>query len=363
MKISSYNITDVSYHYVGIRVLASLPSDSSREAQFSSVSRNVLKYASDKALRLMLPAPRGDFRSVGEKVCQELVHLGLAKSSYAKGYSLTDVGRAALQLLNEGRYLELRRKMVELHLKTYDNLRHLLSKQLDGACIWSPVVDATRYTQKDYIEQLLKPTIGPQADSVATAILLKGSADTAKKTEDLVRDAVLRHVFPNLRMSVPLFRSMCDRLVSLRLLNIMKATVEDCEFAKSYSPCRSSAPTVDWYTMLAVTLSHAESFDIYLSEPDMKDGRMREALLSAIEESFLRLTAQAGYYDLPQVRDIACEKLMIPEAAFDEGVNELLDLQPSPVTVGLTYEGISGRRKPLVRIRQSIQVFNLIRRA
>ena len=53
---------------------------------------------------------------------------------------------------------------------------------------------------------------------------------------------------------------------------------------------------------------------------------------------------------------------MIPEAAFDEGVNELLDVQPSPVTVGLTYEGISGRRKPLVRARQSIQIFNLIRR-
>ena len=90
---------------------------------------------------------------------------------------------------------------------------------------------------------------------------------------------------------------------------------------------------------------------------------MREVLLSAIEESFAKLIAQAGYYDLPQVRDFVCEKLMIPEAAFDEGVNELLDVQPSPLTVGLTYEGISGRRKPLVRTRQSIQIFNLIRRA
>lgn len=89
---------------------------------------------------------------------------------------------------------------------------------------------------------------------------------------------------------------------------------------------------------------------------------MRELLLAAIDEAFQRLEAQAGYYDLPQVRDIACEKLMIPEAAFDEGVNELLDLEPAPVTVGLSYEGISGRRKPLARVRQSTQIFNLIRR-
>lgn len=361
MNISSYNVTDVGYHYIGIRVLAS-QSRASREAQFSTVSRNVLKYASDKALRLMLPAPRGGFESVGEKVCQELVHLRLAKASRGLGYSLTEEGAIALRLLNEGRHSELRRMMTGLHLKTYDNLREVLSKQLDGACVWSPVVDAKRYTQEDYIERLLKPTLGPQARSIAVVFLQNQSALTPKKTEDLLRDTVLRHVFPSSRISVPLFRSMGDRLMSLRQLNIMKATVEDCEFAKSYSPCRASAPTVDWYTMLTVKLSDGELFDVYLSEPNMKHDRMRKIFLSAIDAALSRLVAQAGYYDLPQVRDFVCERLMIPEAAFDEGVNELLDLQPSPITVGLTYEGISGRRKPLVRARQSVQIFNLIRR-
>jgi hypothetical protein len=362
VNISSYNVTDVGYHYIGIRVIASLPTDSSREIQFSTVSRNVLKYASDKALRLMLPAPRGDFQSVGEKVCQELVHLGLAKASHGKGYSLTNEGKEVLRLLDGGRHLELRRKMVELHLMTYDNFREVLSKHLDAACVWSPVVDAKKYTQKAYVERLLKPTLGSQAEYSAAVALLNEDAKTPKKMEDLLRDIVLQHLFPATRISVPLFRSMSDRLMSLRLLNMMRATIEDCEFAKSYSPCRSREPAVDWYTMLAVTLPLGDRFDVYLSEPNMRDQGMQQALLSAIEESFLGLVAQAGYYDLPQVRDFVCEKLMIPEAAFDEGVNELLDLQPSPVTVGLTYEGISGRRKPLVRNRQSIQIFNLIRR-
>lgn len=362
MNISSYNVTDVGYHYIGIRVIANLPVDSSREMQFSTVSRNVLKYASDKALRLMLPAPRGDFQSVGEKVCQELVHLGLAKTSRGKSYSLTNEGREALRLLNEGKHQELRRKIVDLHIATYDNLREVLSKHLDGTPVWSPVVDAKRYMQKDYIVRLLKPTVGSQAESVASSLVVDASAETPKNTENLLRDVILHDVFPNTRISVPLFRSMSDRLMSMRLLNVMKATSEDCEFAKSYSPCRSTTPPVDWYTELVATLSDGEPFRIYLSEPNMQDDRMRKVFLAAIEESFLHLAAQAGYYDLPQVRDFVCEKLMIPEASFDEGVNELLDLQPSPITVGLTYEGISGRRKPLVRNRQSIQIFNLIRR-
>lgn len=362
MNISSYNVTDVGYHYIGIRVLASLPKESPRELQFSAISKNVLKYASDKALRLMLPAPRGDFQAVGEKVCQELVHLHLASASRGGGYFLTELGKEALRLLNQGSHVELRRKMVELHLKTYDNLREILSKELDGNSVWSPVVDAKKFTQQDYIERLLRPTFGSEANSAATKVLSEGEAETPKKVENLLRDAVLGHVFPNTRISVSLFRSMSDRLMSLRLVNIMKATVEDCEFLKNYSPCRSAAPTVDWYTILSVTLSQDTSFDIYLSEPNMKNAQMLRVLLSAVEQSLSKLPEQAGYYDLPQVRDAVCETLMIPEASFDEGINELLDLQPSPITVGLTYEEISGRRKPLVRNRQSIQIFNLIRR-
>ena len=68
MRITSYNITDISYHYIGLRVLAGLPSTARREEQTNAISRNVLKYVSDKALRLMLPEPKGTFEIVGEKV-------------------------------------------------------------------------------------------------------------------------------------------------------------------------------------------------------------------------------------------------------------------------------------------------------
>ena len=50
MNISSYNITDVGYHYIGLRVLGNLPSTARREEQTETVSRSVRKYVSDKAL-------------------------------------------------------------------------------------------------------------------------------------------------------------------------------------------------------------------------------------------------------------------------------------------------------------------------
>ena len=140
MKITSFNIADVGYHYIGLRVLKSLPT-TTKEAQGSAISKNVAKYTSDKALRLMLPAPKGDFTTIGEKICQELVHMDLAETSQRKGYSLTPVGEELLAMLNEGRHQELRRGMAELHLRTYDNLRQVLAVQLDGNCIWSPVED------------------------------------------------------------------------------------------------------------------------------------------------------------------------------------------------------------------------------
>jgi hypothetical protein len=82
-----------------------------------------------------------------------------------------------------------------------------------------------------------------------------------------------------------------------------------------------------------------------------------------MDEAYAGLTAAAGYYDLPEVRDFVCERLLIPEAAFDEGLNALLDQQPPQLTVGLQYERISGRRKPLVRSRETTQIYNLIRSA
>ncbi len=363
MNISSYNVTDVGYHYIGLRVLANLGSKRPREAQFSAVSANVLKYANDKSLRLMLPAPRGDFQTVGEKVCQELVHLGLAEAPYGSGYGLTPLGRESLELLNQKHHAELRRRMIERHLKTYDNLREVLTKQLDEYAIWSPVVDAKRFSHVEYIAQLLKPTYGSDALEAADNIRLSGLTESAKKTEDVVRQAILDRVYAPDGIRLPLFRSMCDRLASLRLVNIMRATVDDCEFAKYYSPCSSGKSLMTWHVGLSVTLNGDNQFQFFVSEPDMKDEVICDFLLAELLDALQGLRSQAGYYDLPQVRDTVCERMWIPEAAFDEGVNELLDRQPSPVTVGLTYEGISGRRKPLVRSRESIQIFNLLRRA
>ena len=81
MNISSYNITDVTYHYIGLRVLANSPEDTGRTIQVREISRNVQKFVTDKALRLMLSQPGGTFQGTGEKVCQELVHFRFARSS------------------------------------------------------------------------------------------------------------------------------------------------------------------------------------------------------------------------------------------------------------------------------------------
>ena len=51
MNITSYNITDVSYHYIGLRVLKGMGGKSERGHQTVAISRSVLKYVSDKALR------------------------------------------------------------------------------------------------------------------------------------------------------------------------------------------------------------------------------------------------------------------------------------------------------------------------
>jgi hypothetical protein len=79
MNISSFNITDVGYHYIGLRVVAAMP-EASREEQNAMISRSVLKFARERALRLMLPEPKGTYDTVGEKVCQELAHFEFAEA-------------------------------------------------------------------------------------------------------------------------------------------------------------------------------------------------------------------------------------------------------------------------------------------
>ena len=113
MNITSFTITDVGYHYIGLRVLAALATDQ-REQQIATVSRNVLKYARDNALRLQLPEPRVNFETIGKKVCQELVHFEFAQLVRGGGYQLTAEGNRVLDLLNSKQYRLCERSVREV---------------------------------------------------------------------------------------------------------------------------------------------------------------------------------------------------------------------------------------------------------
>ena len=309
----------------------------------------------------MLPEPRGTFETSGVKIVQELAHLGLAVS--IKGsYELTDRGRIALDLLNDRRHNDLRRFMVRVHLQTYDNLRMVVQRHLVLDAVWRPVVSTANTTSREYIVSLLAPTFGSEAEKQADQLLFTLKWDSPKKVEDELNRLILQRTIPETRMGVPMFRAMCDRLTSLRLMNQMRSYRDGCEFLKSYTPCVDRAPPNDWYVFLNISLASGESFPIYLCEPDMAKIGISDKFLDAVYQAFTILTPTAGYFDLPEVRDTVSEYLRIPEAAFDEGLNRVLDLRPSPVTVGLAYEGTTGRRKPLVRDRDSNQIFNLIRK-
>lgn len=362
MKISSYNITDVGYHYIGLRVLAGLPSTSKRDEQTSAISRSVLKYVTDRSLRLMLPEPKGTFETIGEKVCQELVHFKFA-CSIQKAYELTTTGKEALALLDGRKHRELRKVMVAVHLSTYENLRAVVKRHIEIGYIWRPIVEAAKLTSPEYLNRLLIPSFDSDAQEMANNVWEEAQGRSPKKVEDLLHEKILQKVLPRISLNVPLFRSLCDRLVSLRILNIMRASSGGCEFDKSYSPCIFSAPPNDWYIPIKVHISSDEYFTVFFCEPTMGEKTSQQRLLAAIDEAFRILLPQAGYYDLANVRDFVCDYLRIPEASFDEGLNELLNLDPAPLTVGLKYEGISARRKPLVRNLGAIQIYNLIRRS
>ena len=357
MNITSYNITDVSYHYIGLRVLDAVPSSAGRPSQFEAISRGVVKYVNDKALRLMLPEPRGTFETIGIKVCQELVHLGLANSDRS-GYSLTESGKGTLQLLASRKYVKLRKVMIAKHIATYDNFHAVLQSHIDRGAIWRPIVDAKKIEHKGYLQALLTPTFGRNAATEVATRLDGHFSQTSKTIEAELHSKVIQHVIPNRKVGPPLFRTICDRLVSLRLLNIRRIDDKDCKFMKSYSPSVIRQPPHSWYEPLYVELP-SETYQIYLCEPDMSDKRNSDALLKSLDEALPQLMPEGGYYDIPEVRDVVCEALMIPEAAFDEGINSLLDRSPAVLSVGLRYERISGLRKPLVRNKQ---IVNLLRR-
>ncbi len=361
MRITSYNITDVNYHYIGLRVIDGLPETARREEQITTISRNILKYVQDKSLRLMLPEPRGTFETVGEKVCQELVHFQFAQS--IKGaYVLTDDGKQALFLLNQKYYSELRHLMIRIHLQTYDNLRAVFQRHMEVDCIYRPIVESAFLNQDSYIPTLLNPIFGNEAQRVSEDVLAKLARKSPKKIEDALQERIIQFFFPEEHISVALFRSLCDRLASLRLLNMRKVTHQGGEFIKNYSPCTLTTAVYPWHIILSIPIIDNETFSFYLSEPDFQDKETLNVFLQSINEAFSDLVPQGGYYDVPEIRDFVCEKLKIPESSFDEGMSQLLQRQSSPFTTGLRYDGISARRRPLVRPGENTQIYNLIRR-
>lgn len=362
MNISSFNITDVGYHYIGLRVLAAMP-QASREEQNATISRNVLKYARDKALRLMLPAPKSTYETVGEKICQELAHFGFAVASKGRGYEVTAAGLETLRLLNDKDFRELRRRMALVHLATYANLQAVVHVHIVRNGIPSPVVETARPIDTTYIKALLRPTFGPAAETEAEQLVEQVKGRSPKQVEDILRERMLKYLIPGCSLSVPLFRAMCDRLVSLRLLNAMKVVSGDADFYRTYSPCVEAPPTRPWHQQATTPLSTGGTYTIYLSEPNFENEDTQHSLIQGLDAAYLALKEQAGYFDLPDVRDFVCEHLSIPEGAFDEGIIALLEKPRPPLTLGLTYERITGRRKPLVRMGEPTQIYNLIRRA
>ncbi len=361
MNINSYNVTDVSYHYIGLRVLNAMPANSDRGQQTEAISRSVLKFVNDRALRLMLPEPKGTFQTVGEKICQELVHFQFAKSVQSR-FDLTETGKQALTLLADKKHQDLRRLMISVHLQTYDNLRAVVQTHLRQGTVWQPIVSSAGLAEPDYLERLLQPTFGQCAESVVYGLSESLTGQSPSKIEDTLRSKIQQKVMPNQKMGVALFRSICDRLVSLRLLNKSRTIAQICEFEKTYSPCVADSPPNSWYTPLQIPLADQTMYKIYLSEPAMANPNHQDCLLVALDQAFASLSPEGGYYDIPDLRDWVCEYLMIPEAAFDDGLNRLLDLQPPVLSAGLHYDRITSQRRPLVRTRQATQLHNLIRR-
>jgi hypothetical protein len=253
--------------------------------------------------------------------------------------------------------------MVTIHLQTYDNLRVVLERHFEIGAIWRPLVEAAQLEKPDYAVGLLEPTFHADAPAVVAAAQESLANLSAKKVEDELRTRILQRTLPHLGVGEALFRALSDRMLTLRLLNTRREVRPGGEFVKSYSPCVPAAPPHPWYTRLDIRLTKGETFTLYFPEPDMADPNTLARVFTSIEDAFGTLAPAAGYFDLPEVRDFVCERLLLPEAAFDEALNCLLDRQPAVLTVGLQYEGISSRRKPLVRTRETTQIYNLIRRA
>ena len=261
MKISSYNINDIAYHYIGVRVLDGMAGqNTTRAEQIAAISRNAYKYVSDKALRLMLPEPRGTYEAIGEKICQELVHMHFARATRGGPYELTENGEYIVRLLNERRYAELRKTMVSAHLSTYDNLRLVFFKHLELGALWRPILEAGTPVTKEMLRTFLTPIFREE-----TLDVLDGMADNllgrvGKQVEDEILSYFLRYYFGRDAMGIPLFRALCDRLISLRLINMTRAPCGKREFLKSYSTATRDQPSDPWYVPVSGTARECATF-------------------------------------------------------------------------------------------------------
>jgi hypothetical protein len=56
-----------------------------RKEQNAAISRSVLTYARDKALRQMLREPKSTYETVGERICQELADFKLLETTHGRG--------------------------------------------------------------------------------------------------------------------------------------------------------------------------------------------------------------------------------------------------------------------------------------
>ena len=362
MNITSYNIGDVTFHYVALRVLHKLPQGTEKARQFELISQSIYSHVCSRSLRLMLPEPKGTYKVAGEKVCRELAHFGFAHAQKGQPYGLTSAGLGALELLESKRYTDLRRLMAQVHLNTYSNLRAVLLFHLDGRPVWRPVVEEGRLGERNYVLRLLTPSLGEQSASRVASVVPFDNEQGLKSIESVLISKILTHLFGDFRMRVALFRTICDRLASLRLLNLRRDRSNGCEFNKTYSPCRSHAEECSWYKPLEVSNDPDDPATVYLSEPDMKASDWQDAVLSALDVAFQKLPSHGGYHAIPDLRDFVCERLMIPEPAFDEAVNALLDRPEAVLSAGLGYESITAQRKPIVRKRSGTQLHNLLRR-
>ena len=307
MNISSYNITDVTYHYIGLRVLDGMPSTSKRTEQIKTVASNVLKFVTDRNQTLMVAAPGTSYQGTAKKICTELEQFHFVKSKgrvAGSRYDLTESGRHVLDLMTEQNTVDLRRLMARVHLQTYDNLRNVVETHISAGPVWRPIEVKAEYALKvGYLETLLAPTFGSDADSVASTILAEHGEQSPSKIRDAVHKQVIKRLLPDQRMGVANFRGMCARLATLRLLNLRRATFKGCEFYKTYSPCAAKTAPYDWYTPLEFTLSNGETYRILFCEPDMAKTGNQNILLDAIDTAMLALPPVAGYHDIPDLRD------------------------------------------------------------